>query len=205
MTNIDPNTPSPGSSVPSSVPTGGRPGRCGSRGKSLLLLTAVLAGGALLGSAATKAFSHGAFSHGGFGHGMRGWHHVGFMGGSGPIDPARMDERIERGLKHFAVEADATPDQTQKLTAIAKAAAKDLLPMREKVGDARKQALALMTQTTIDRTQIEKLRAEQVGHMEAVSKRVSQALADAAEVLTPEQRKKLADRVEERRKRWNRG
>ena len=200
MTTIDPNTPSSDNSVPSSGPTGGRPSRCRSRGKSLLLLTALLAGGAILGSAATKAFSHG-----GLGHGMRAWHHASFMGGSGPIDPARMDERIERGMKHFAVEADATPEQTQKLTAIAKAAAKELLPLREKVGDARKQAMALMTQPAIDRAQIEKLRAEQIGHMDVLSKRISQALADAAEVLTPEQRKKLADRVEERRKRWNRG
>jgi periplasmic protein CpxP/Spy len=200
MTNIDPNTPSPDSSVPSSVPTGGRPGRCGSRGKSLLLLTAVLAGGALLGSAATKAFSHG-----GFGHGMHGWRHASFMGGSGPIDPARMDERIERGLKHFAIEADTTPDQTQKLTAIAKAAARDLLPMREKMQGARKQAVELMTGATIDRAQIEKMRTEKLADMDSMSKRASQALADAAEILTPEQRKKLADRVEERRKRWNRG
>ena len=205
MTNIDPNTPSPDSSGPSSVPAGGRPGRHGSRAKNLLLLTAVLAGGALLGSAATKAFSHGGFGHGGFGHGMRGWHHTGFMGGSGPIDPARMDERIERGLKHFAVEADATPDQTQKLTAIAKAAARDLLPMREKMQGARKQAVELMTGATIDRAQIEKMRTEKLSDMDAISKRISQALGDAAEVLTPEQRKKLADRVEERRKRWNRG
>ena len=134
MTTIDPNTPSPNNSTPSNVPAGGRPGRHRSRAKNLLLLTAVLAGGAVLGSAATKAFSHG-----GFGHGMRGWHHAGFMGGSGPIDPARMDERIERGLKHFAVEADATPDQTQKLTAIAKAAAKDLLP-HAREGRRRPQA-----------------------------------------------------------------
>ena len=203
MTTIDPNAPSPEGTASPAAAGNGRRRR--SRGKNLLLLTAVLAGGAILGSAATKAFSHGAFGHGAFGHGMRGWHHAGFMGGSGPIDPARMDESIERGMKHFAIEAEATPDQTQKLTAIAKAAAKDLLPLREKVGDARKQAMALMTQPAIDRAQIEKLRAEQIGHMDVLSKRLSQALADAAEVLTPEQRKKLADRVEERRKPWNRG
>lgn len=203
MTTIDPNAPSPEGTASPAAAGNGRRRR--SRGKNLLLLAAVLAGGAVLGSAATKAFSHGAFGHGAFGHGMRGWHHAGFMGGSGPIDPARMDERIERGMKHFAIEAEATPEQTQKLTVIAKAAAKDLLPLREKVGDARKQAMTLMTQPAIDRAQIEKLRAEQIGHMDVLSKRMAQALADAAEVLTPEQRKKLADRVEERRKRWNRG
>ena len=44
------------------------------------------------------------------------------------------------------------------------------------------------------RADLEKLRAEQVGAADAVSKRVVQAIADAAEVLTPEQRKKLNDR-----------
>ena len=203
MTTIDPNAPSPEGTASPAAAGNGRRRR--SRGKNLLLLTVALAGGAVLGSAATKAFSHGAFGHGAFGHGMRGWHHAGFMGGSGPIDPARMDERIERGMKHFAIEAEATPEQTQKLTVIAKAAAKDLLPLREKVGEARKQAMTLMTQPALDRAQIEKLRAEQIGHMDVLSKRLSQALADAAEVLTPEQRKKLADRVEQRRMRWNRG
>ena len=41
---------------------------------------------------------------------------------------------------------------------------------------------------------MEKLRAEQIALADTVSKRVVQALGDAAEVLSPEQRRKLNDR-----------
>jgi periplasmic protein CpxP/Spy len=173
--------------------------KCGGRGRKVLGLAVLVGAGILIGGAATKAFSHGFFHHGG----MRG-HHMSFMSG-GPIDPARMDDRIERGIKHFAVEADATPEQVQKLTAIAKAAARDLLPMREKMQGARKQAVDLMTGASIDRAQIEKMRTDKLADMDAMSKRVSQAMADAAEILTPEQRKKLAERIAERRSHWRKG
>jgi Spy/CpxP family protein refolding chaperone len=50
-----------------------------------------------------------------------------------------------------------------------------------------------LTAPTIDRTAIERLRAEQIGLAETASKRIAQALADAADVLSPEQRRKVAD------------
>ena len=70
------------------------------------------------------------------------------------------NERIERMVKHLAVEVDATPEQQQKLTAIAKSAAKDLEPLRGQAMETRKQALELLSAPNIDRAAIEKLRAE---------------------------------------------
>ena len=146
----------------------------------------------LIGSLAA-GFGGKAWAHGGPG----GWHRGGgFMGG--PMDPAALDERIERMVKHFAVEVDATPEQRAKLTEIAKAAAKDLRPMREKVRDARKRGMELLSAPTIDRAAIERLRAEQIQSADIASKRLSQALADTAEVLTPEQRAKFAERMQRR-------
>lgn len=148
---------------------------------------------ALVGSLAA-GIGATAWAHGGPG----GWHRGGggFMGG--PMDPAKMDEQIERRVKHFAVEVDATPEQVAKLTQIAKAAAKDLRPLREKARDARKRGMELLSAPTIDRAAIERLRAEQIQAADAASRRVSQALADTAEVLTPEQRKKFAERMQQR-------
>jgi len=103
------------------------------------------------------------------------------------------------------VEIDATDEQKQRLEPIVKQAVKDLLPVREKARAARAQALALLTGDTIDRGAIEALRAEQIQLAEQASKRLSQALADVAEVLTPAQRKDLAARIEKHRGGWRRG
>lgn len=130
-----------------------------------------------------------AWAHGG-GHG--GGHRGGFM--SGPMD----EQRIERMVKHMAVEVDATPEQQAKLTEIAKAAAKDLRPLREKARDARRQGMQLLAAPTIDRAAIERLRADQIQAADAASRRLTQALADTAEVLTPAQRQKLAERFQRR-------
>lgn len=130
-----------------------------------------------------------AFAHGGPGDWHRGG---GFMGG--PIDPAQMEERVDRMLKHMYIDIDATEEQKQKIDPIVKSAAKDLLPLRQQMRAARKQAMDLFTKETIDRAAIEKLREEQIKLAAQASKRFTQALTDVAEVLTPDQRKQLAER-----------
>lgn len=137
---------------------------------------------------------------GGFGY--RAFAHRGHFG-SGPLDPAEFDARIERILKHLYVEIDATDPQKQQLEPIIKQAAQDLLPLRERMRAARGEALALLSAETIDRSAIERLRAEQLQLAETASKRLTVALADAAEVLTPEQRQALAERLRHRRRHWH--
>jgi Spy/CpxP family protein refolding chaperone len=160
------------------------------RGGLGLLVFALFAGGAL--GYAAKSYAHGPMSG-----------HRGFM--SAPLDPAAMDERAERMVKHFAVEVDATSEQRDKLSAIAKGVAKDLAPLRDKARNARNSAVALLKAATIDRAALEQLRSEQLQLADATTRRITQALADAAEVLTPEQRAKLAERFEKRMGRWQRG
>jgi len=58
--------------------------------------------------------------------------------------------------------------------------------------------MELLSAPAIDRAAIERLRAEQIQGADAVSKRMAQAFADAAEVLTPDQRKKIAERMQKR-------
>jgi len=123
----------------------------------------------------------------------------GRRGGRGPIDPAQMEERLERMLKHVYVEIDASAEQRQRIDPIVKQAANDLLPLRAKVREARRAGLKLLSAETVDRGAIERLRLEQMASADAASKRFTQALADVAEVLTPEQRKTLAARFAQRR------
>ncbi len=131
-----------------------------------------------------------AFAEGG-GHWR--WQRGGFMGAA--LDPAMLDERLDRMLKHLYVEIDATDAQKQHLAPIVKAAARDLVPLRARMLDARRQAIALLSQESIDRAAIEALRADQLQLAEQASKRFTQAVADVADVLTLDQRKQLAERI----------
>jgi periplasmic protein CpxP/Spy len=141
----------------------------------------------LAGGLGIKAFAHG---------GPEGWHRGGYMGG--PIDPAQMEARVDRMLKHVYIDIDATEEQKRKIDPIVKGAAKELIPLRQQMRAARKQAMELFTQDSIDRAAIEKLREEQLKLAERASKRFTQALTEVAEVLTPEQRKELAERMSRR-------
>lgn len=146
----------------------------------------------LAGIVAVSALA-GAFLSGAARHWHHGYHGPGhFM--SGPVDPAGIDKRVDWMTSKIARDVDATAEQKTKLAEIAKAAATDLLPLREKMIAGRKEARDLLVQPSVDRAAIEKLRADQLANMDALSKRLSEAVAAAAEVLTPEQRKKLADR-----------
>jgi periplasmic protein CpxP/Spy len=162
-----------------------RPTHCRGRGRAAFVLIIVALAAGLFGALATKAFSQG------FGPPWR-HHGMGFMGG-GPMTPAQLQDRADRAVRHVAIELDATPEQQAKLQAIAKSAVTDLAPMRDKVRATHQKVRALLTAPTVDRAAIEALRAEQLAAMDSVSKRLAQAVGDAAEVLTPDQRRKLGD------------
>ncbi|MEA2947637.1 MAG: periplasmic protein CpxP/Spy [Alphaproteobacteria bacterium] len=168
----------------------------GGRGVLVMALLAVALLAGVAGNLLPPAFAQGFGMH----HDWGG----GFMGGT-PTQ-AQIDDRIDRMTKHMAIELDATADQQAKIAGIAKSAVTDLRAMREKAQAARAQAVSLLTAQTIDRTAIERLRTEQIALAETASKRIAQALADSAEVLNPEQRKKVADWVTSGPwSRWHRG
>lgn len=169
------------------------PARSGRLAKAAVILALGLVGA---GAVATSSFSQGfgsSFGFGpgpGFGHGPGHWRGGPFGGG---FDPARAEERADRMIRHISVEVDATAEQQEKLRGIVKNAVKDMVPMREKLFAARKQARDLLLAQNIDRAAIEKLRTEQLAVADTLSKRFTQALIDAAEVLNPDQRHKLED------------
>lgn len=149
-----------------------------------LLIAAIVLVAGLSGALVTKAFSAGP---GGWGSHFGGMHH-------GPLNASQVEERADRMVRHLAVEVDASNEQQEKLRGIMRAAVKDVVPAAERARNARLQGRDLLAAPTINRADLEKLRTEQLASADAVSKRVVQAIADAAEVLTPEQRKKLNDR-----------
>jgi Spy/CpxP family protein refolding chaperone len=124
--------------------------------------------------------------------------------GYGPIDPAELDRHVDRMLKHLYVEIDATDAQKQKLDPIVRQAAKGLAPMRENLHAARREAIELLSQDKVDPAALEALRAKQIGLADEASRRLTRAIAEAADVLTPAQRKELAAHFA-RRRRWAHG
>ena len=121
------------------------------------------------------------------------WRGAGF-GMHSPIDADTAGRRAEAGIGRVIASVDGTPEQKAKIGEIAKGAIKDLLPMRERMVGARDKLAVALKASTIDRAAIEQLRTEQAALMETASKLMSQALTEAAEVLSPAQRGKLIDR-----------
>jgi Spy/CpxP family protein refolding chaperone len=134
-----------------------------------------------------------AHAHGGPG-GWGGWHRGGM-----DQDPQVMQKRAEARVKWMLADVGATEAQEKKIAEIMTAAMTDLRPVRQQARDARREAMQILSQPQIDRNALEALRAKQAQAMESISRRMTQSLADAAEVLTAEQRAKLAQRMESRR------
>ncbi len=171
-------------------------------------LVAVGAIGAVLAAGAATT----AYSQGGFYKGMR---HAG-VEAEGMIHKARFfhrkpktveeaQKRAEKMAKHLAIEIDANGEQMDKLVVIAKGVAADVFPIRQSIKEVRDEGIEVLTGETVDRTRLEAMRTEQFTKFEAISKRLTTAMADAAEVLNPEQRTMLAERVKEWRGHRGRG
>ena len=144
----------------------------------------------------------------GMGHGMGFGGHGFGPGGFRRLDPAQIETRADRMVRHLAVELDATNEQQEKLRTIVRGAVKDLVPLRARADAAREKAQQLLVQPNLTRTDIESFRTEQMALADTFTKRVAQALGDASEVLTADQRKKLGELIERRREArgwWHRG
>lgn len=100
-----------------------------------------------------------------------------------------MEYRIEQAL----TDVGADTAQKDKIKTIVNTTMDEIRPDRGERKEMREQVIKLLEAPTIDRTAIETLRAKHMAEMDAKSKTVAKAIGDAAEVLTPDQRKKLIE------------
>ncbi|MFG6461511.1 Spy/CpxP family protein refolding chaperone [Roseateles sp. DXS20W] len=117
------------------------------------------------------------------GHGHRG----------GPAAMAPGGGLFGGHIGHMLDVVNATDAQRSQIDAIFKAARQDLSGQREAGAKLHEQLAALYTAPNIDAAAIEAVRQQMGAQHEAASKRMSQASIDAARVLTPEQRAKIAE------------
>ena len=96
---------------------------------------------------------------------------------------------------------DATPEQKTRIKSIVQDALKDLTQLREQHVKNRDAFMSALSQQTVDRDALKQIRASEMQLAESASDRFVNAIADAADVLTPEQRAKLVEMANQF-KRW---
>ena len=148
-------------------------------------ILAFIAGGALSIGVVALAQSAGVA--------MRGIHHGMMM----PASPAEMAAHVDHMLQHLYVEVDATDAQKAQIDPLVKQAMNDLMPLHSQGQSAHNQFIQAFTQSAIDRDSLEEAREAHLQLADQASRRFVQLLADVGSVLTPAQRQKLADHLEQ--------
>jgi Spy/CpxP family protein refolding chaperone len=153
--------------------------------RMLLATLMVAAAGSL--SLIQPAFAQPMGGHGGMHGGMHGE-----MGGGpgGMMGGPRIGRMLDR--------VNATADQRAQIKTIMDAAHTDMQALRTSGSSLRQQMQAAFAQPTVDARAVEALRAQISAQHDSVSKRMTQAMLDVSRVLTPEQRKTMADAMAKR-------
>ncbi len=139
---------------------------------------------AVLGSMALSAWAQGGPD------GHRGGHDGGF-GMSGMPMHSRMVERMLDSV-------NATTEQRAQIKQIADRATAARKAQRESGRALREQGLKLFTQPVVDANAAEALRQQMLQQHDQGSRRMMQTMLEVSRVLTPEQRKQLAERMAQR-------
>lgn len=101
-------------------------------------------------------------------------------------------------------DAGASQEQIDKIKTIVEQARTDMEPLRDGMRESRGELMTLLSAPTVDTAAIEKLRSERVASMDEASKKAVASFVEAANVLTPEQRAKLATEFEQMKDRGGR-
>lgn len=157
-------------------------------------------GTAVLAVAATLAQPAMAMpgEHGGRGgmHGMHGMQNAGMHGGGmqgGLFGHPKMAERMLDSV-------NATAEQRTQIRQLVEAARQDMATQREAGRSLREQSAKLFAEPSVDARAAEALRQQMLAQHDVASKRMTQLMLDVSRVLTPEQRKQLAERMAQRGK-----
>jgi Spy/CpxP family protein refolding chaperone len=151
------------------------------------ILYGILGSGVLAAFVAARPIAAAVQGEGGWpGHG--GWGRHGH-------DPEAMREHLQVGVKWALRSVDASDDQQQKVGAILDAALEDAAKLHARHRENREAFAAGLTGATVDRAALENARKAEIALAEEASQLLTKTLADAADVLTPEQRQELLAHV----------
>jgi Spy/CpxP family protein refolding chaperone len=118
-------------------------------------------------------------------------------------DPGKIATHMEHRLRDTLEGVGATAAQRDQVTEIFKTAAQDLRAMKEQHRSGHAQLHEILSGPSIDRNRLETLRAEHIRFADEASKRITLAVADAAEILTAEQRAAVTEKMAKRHRDWH--
>ncbi len=130
------------------------------------------------------------------GHGMHGGMGGGMMFGGSPEHMGRMIDHMLDGL-------NASDAQRTQIKQIATQAAADMKAQAEAGRDLRQRGMQIFAAPTVDANAAEQLRQQMLQQQDQMSRRVTQAMVAVANVLTPEQRAKVGERMKDRQARMD--
>jgi Spy/CpxP family protein refolding chaperone len=109
--------------------------------------------------------------------------------------PADLADHIAQFSEHVYAATGATPEQKAQIDPILRQAGSDLAALHAQFGDSHGKMLQALTQDRVDRDALESARAEHIRFADQASQRLARLAADVADVLTPAQRKALAEQI----------
>ena len=119
------------------------------------------------------------------------WSAVAYSGKSWDSD--KIERFVEWKVDDMLAEVEASDDPRDQVHAIVTAAIADMAEFREFKREGREALVEALTKETVDRAELEALRRQKLDVADRGSQRLLTALADAADVLTPDQRAELAE------------
>ncbi len=118
----------------------------------------------------------------------RGWgHHA--------MNPEAAKEHLQIASKWALGGIDASPAQQEQVNKILGGAVDDLFQLRQQHQTNREALAAQLGAASIDRAALEEIRKSEMALADEASRKFVQALADVADVLTPEQRQALIEHL----------
>lgn len=165
------------SNTPAVPSTPSKPRR---RVRRIIAAVALVATGAAAGTAITAAAGGG-------------WHHGHHRG---PFNAEHVKDRANLMVELAGDHVDATDAQRERINAIVAQFIDSVETDVNAHRASRRAFMEVLSGTSVDRTALESLRADELARADAMSAQAVASLADIAEVLTPEQRAEVRGHLE---------
>ena len=122
---------------------------------------------------------------------------AGHRHGDWGANPERARKHAEFMTEFVLDEVDATPEQTEQVTAIVFGFMQEMQGLKDEHRVRHQELMSALSAPEISRAELESLRAEELATLDGVSQKLVDAVVNAAAVLTTDQRARLVELAQE--------